>query len=321
MVAEFISTGDSIKVGVKGKDIPAGGWLIWNDFVLTFIGNELEDMQPIAKQAADMYREYLEEHMAAATKAELQACIDNIDNAPDVATLLDAYKSIGDVVDKAINSINLYKTLDAAIARLDEKIADKAETATKEAVEAAEALSDELAKAYDEGAINDEDIPATLERIEKAIKALNMPDVTGASDDNPIDMTDIITNPRYDNGSAATLNGWTNVDGKATAEYENSHYGVAEGWNSAFDLYQDLTDMPEGTYHVMLQGLYRQEGTGTDTKIWQYGYAEKKGVLDILSEEAKTDVPEYDARAKMYANGDSVAFKPWILIGTEDWDE
>ena len=321
MVAEFISTGDSIKVGVKGQDIPKGGWLIWNDFVLTFIGNELEDMQPIAKQTADMYREYLEEHMAAATKAELQACIDNIDNAPDVATLLDAYKSIGDVVDKAINSMNLYLTLDAAIARLDEKIADKAETATKEAVEAAEALSDELAKAYDEGAINDEDIPATLERIEKAIKALNMPDVTGASDDNPIDMTDIITNPKYDNGSAATLNGWTNVDGKATAEYENSHYGVAEGWNSAFDLYQDLTDMPEGTYHVMLQGLYRQEGTGTDTKIWQYGYAEKKGVLDILSEEAKTDVPEYDARAKMYANGDSVAFKPWILIGTEDWDE
>ena len=134
-------------------------------------------------------------------------------------------------------------------------------------------------------------------------------------------MTKLITNPKYDNGSAATLNGWTNVDGKATAEYENSHYGVAEGWNSAFDLYQDITGLKEGTYHVMLQGLYRQEGTGTDTKIWQYGYAEKKGVLDILSEEAKTDVPEYDARAKMYANGDSVAFKPWILIGTEDWDE
>lgn len=321
MVAEFISTGDSIKVGVKGQDIPAGGWLIWNDFVLTFIGNELEDMQPIAKQTADMYRDYLEEHMAAATKAELQACIDNIDNAPDVATLLEAYKSIGDVVDKAINSINLYKTLDAAIARLDETIAETAETTTKEALEAAEALSDELAKAYDEGAINDEDIPATLERIEQAIKALYMPDVTGASDDNPIDMTKLITNPRYDNGSAATLNGWTNVDGKATAEYENSHYGVAEGWNSAFDLYQDITGLKEGTYHVMLQGLYRQEGTGTDTKIWQYGYAEKKGVLDILNEEAKTDVPEYDARAKMYANGDSVAFKPWILIGTEDWND
>ncbi len=319
MVAEFISTGDSIKLGVKGQDIPAGGWLIWNDFVLTFIGNELEDMQPIAMEAAEMYRDYLNEHMAAATKAELKAFIDNIDNAPDVATLLEAYKSIGDVVDKAINSMNLYKTLDAAIARLDEKIAEKAETATKEAVAAAEALSDELAKAYDEGAINDEDVPATLERIEQAIKDLNMPDVTGASDDNPIDMTDVITNPRYDNGSAATLNGWTNVDGKATAEYENNHYGVAEGFNTAFDLYQDLIKMPEGTYHVMLQGLYRQEGTVTDAKIWQYGYAEKKGVLDILNEEAKKDVPEYDARAKMYANGDSVAFKPWILIGTDDW--
>ena len=319
MVAEFISTGDSIKVGVKGQDIPAGGWLIWNDFVLTFIGNELEDMQPIAMEAAEMYRDYLNEHMAAATKAELKACIDNIDNAPDVATLLEAYKSIGDVVDKVINSMNLYLTLDAAIARLDEKIADKAETATKEALNAAEALSDELAKAYDEGAINDEDIPATLERIEQAIKDLNMPDVTGASDDNPIDMTDVITNPRYDNGNGATLNGWTNVDGKATAEYENNHYGVAEGFNTAFDLYQDLIKMPEGTYHVMLQGLYRQEGTIIDAKIWQYGYAEKKGVLDILSEEAKKDVPEYDARAKMYANGDSVAFKPWILVGTDDW--
>lgn len=321
MVAEFISTGDSIKVGVKGQDIPAGGWLIWNDFVLTFIGNELDDMQPIAKQTADMYRDYLEEHMAAATKAELQTCIDNIDNAPDVSTLLEAYKNIGSVVDKVINSINLYMTLDSEIARLDEKIVEKAETATKEAINAAEELSKELALAYDEGSINDEDVPATLERIEKAIKALNMPDVTGASDDNPIDMTDVITNPKYNNGSNATLNGWTNVNNKATAEFENSHYGVAEGWNSAFDLYQDLTDMPEGTYHVMLQGLYRQEGTGPDAKTWQYGYAEKKGLLDLLNEDAKTDVLEYDARAKMYANGDSVAFKPWILIGTEDWDE
>lgn len=319
MQADFLIVGDEVKVGMYGDNIPAGGWLIWSDFALEFLGNDIEVMQPIAETTADQYRDLLNEPMAATTKAALQAAIDAIDNPESQDALLDAYKNIGPASDAALKSIDLYIELDKAIAELNNTMIEEAETTTAEALEAAEALADEMAIAYEDGTIDDEDIPAALERIQKAISALHMPDVTLASDENPIDMTKLIINPKYSNGTAATLSGWTNTDNKSTAEFENADYGYAEGWNTSFDLYQDLEGMPEGTYHVIVNGLYRQAGTETDAKIWRYGYAEQKGALDLLDEASKTDVPEYIARGKFYANGDSLAFKPWIFIGTDEW--
>ncbi len=80
-----------------------------------------------------------------------------------------------------------------------------------------------------------------------------------ASPDNPIDMTDRIVNPSYTNGSS----GWT---GSPTVNYE-----CAEKYAATYDVYQTISNLPNGWYKVTAQGFYRY---GSYTLEEHKGYAE-----------------------------------------------
>ena len=66
--------------------------------------------------------------------------------------------------------------------------------------------------------------------------------------DNPLDMTSRIVNPQFDSAS-----GWTGspVIGGASNNLN------AEKYNTTFDVYQTLYDMPNGWYCLKAQGFYR----------------------------------------------------------------
>ncbi|MCR5130117.1 MAG: hypothetical protein K6C10_01480 [Prevotella sp.] len=326
MTADFLAYGDSIKVGVQGDDIPGYGWLIWDDMEVIYLGDDVETMQPIAQYAADDAKQYVDGIMSSEAREALQACINGIENAGSAEELLNAYKNIGDAVDNARASVKLYQRLINANEQLSDLILEYGESASEEALTAAENLMVEMESAIDAGSIKDEDVEAAIQRIIEAGNALKMPkDVMSATDDDPKDLTGLIKNPTYfDNYNiAVTSEGWTDPDGNFSAQGTpiqgiNDEIGFAEGWNTSFDFYQDITGLPEGTYRVVVSGLYRQVSTTAHAKTFQYGYAEKLGVLDMLNEDAKTEVMEIVERAKVYANGDSVAFTPWIFIEDND---
>ena len=235
---------------------PGYGWLIWDDMKVIYLGDTPEVMRPIAQTAADDANYLLDEKMAEATRDALLACIDGINNGTTKEELLNAYKNIGAAKEAAEASIEAYKKLQKELDKLNDLINKYGSAATPEAQSKADEVYNKYNEMYENGSIKDEDIDAAIAEMIKAGKGLLMPaNIDEGSDSNPIEVTQLITNPTYFEDFTSTLNGWTNVDGKAGVMTCEDVIGYAEGWNTSFDLYQDIEGLPEGTYRVSVDGL------------------------------------------------------------------
>lgn len=342
MTCDFLGLGIDypVKIGVKGRDVPGYAWLIWDDFEMIYLGNDLTTMKSIAQNTADNLREEfyvdgeLKNAMAAAAKKGLDDCISGIENATSVDALVEAYKNADPAADAARKSVAAYKKVQTELDKLNDKIVDKADKALPERLNTAVELAQEIENGLAEGSIGDDEetVNALIKRIDDAIAGLNLPgNYAEASDDNAIDFTDMITNPKYIDSytNEGSLSGWTEK-GIHNVDVRDYVIGYAEGWgdsaeNATFDIWQDIKGLPEGTYEVKVNGLFRQGGPAADAKMTQYAYAEALGKLDLLSDEAKKDVPEYTGAGQFYAVGNGVeSYKPlhrWIFIGTDEWTE
>ena len=334
MEAEFLAFGEPVKLGVKGKDIPGYGWLIWDDMKVIYLGDTPEIMRPIAQYAANDANYLLDEKMAEATRDALLACIDGINNGTTKEELLTAYKNIGAAKEAAEASIEAYKKLQKELDKLNDLINKYGSAATPEAQSKADEVYNKYNDMYENGSIKDEDIDAAIAEMIKAGKGLLMPaNIDEGSDSNPIEVTQLITNPTYFEDFTSTLNGWTNVDGKAGVMTCEDVIGYAEGWNTSFDLYQDIEGLPEGTYRVTVDGLYRQQNSTVDLAITQKELADKYGKADKLGEDYNTyvtnpdadrsvwqraEIPAYDPRGRFYANNDTAVFHRWADVANFD---
>ena len=315
MYVDFIATGEPVKIGIKGT-VLGYAWTIWDDFKLTFLGKDVDDMLPVAQASIDEAKAMLAQPMSNEARANLNAAIAAAEGATEGNALIDAYVELGKVKDATQASINAYNRLKVENEGLASAIIEYAETATDEAIATANALNAEIEEGLAAGIYTDAQIDEKIAEIAEALVGLKNPKGEG-SDVNPLDYTARIINPLFTNGKT----GWTEAEefaGKVTVEQETTSLGTqigfAEGWNTSFDIYQDINRLPEGTYRVRVQGLYRQEGTDPDAKNWKYGYAEKNGLLDLLTDEEKENVIDFDPRAKIYANGDTIDFTRWIFL-------
>ena len=107
----------------------------------------------------------------------------------------------------------------------------------------------------------------TSEKLEEYTKALEAAEAIGAAADvrkvleplgldkatpeNPVDITVIVKNPNYDEGST----GW---DGAITVD---SRLHNAERYNTQFDVSQTIKSLPAGCYLVKVQAYYRDGGS------------------------------------------------------------
>ena len=323
MSVDFLSLGEPTKLGILAEGLPAHSWIIWDDFKLTYIGDDLETMKEVAAKEAKGATDIIDEGnpMSNEAKEALENCVNQVNAAEDIDALLEAYKNINLAVDNARKSIANYKRVESALAELNDVMGDTYDTATKEAYDAAEALYEELMAGIDGGTIKDSEIEDVIARIIAAKRALLIPsNFADATDDNHVDFTKVIENPRYfnDNTLTATLAGWTNVDGKTTVEAENDEIGVAEGYSTSFDFYQDINGLPEGTYLVKVDGLYRQGSAPNEAKMVQYNLAVTAGKLDLLNEDDKKDIDNYSPRGEFYANDDVKTLARWNFMEDEN---
>lgn len=331
MTCDFLGLGADypVQIGVRGRNIPGWAWLIWDDFELIYIGSELKDMEPIAQQAADAAKEEFPSFdEIEANKAKwdaLEACVNVLSDPQSVDELVEAYKKLDGARNDLRSSIEAYAKLRKENDKLNDEIVKYSETASAEALDAADALYTEVETMLADGTIADEDIDAQIEKIIAAKRALHMPanwkDATG---ENPVDMTAMIENPKYFD-DAATMNAWE-YEGVNNVEAENGEIGFAEGWGSSaeaatFDIHQTITDLPAGTYKVMVSGLFRQGGVDAEKKMTQYEYAEKLGKLDMLNDAAKKDVQEYNGAGQFYGNGVYKPLHRWNYIVTDEWND
>jgi len=318
MYVDFIATGEPVKIGIKGTAV-GYAWTIWDDFKLTFLGKEVDDMLPVAEASIKEAKALLEYPMSNEARQRLNAAIAAAEGATDGNALIDAYVALGTVKDATQASIDTYSRLKFENEKLAQAIIDYADKASDEAIANANALNAEIEEGLAGGIYNDDQVQEQIDRIADAI--IDLQNVVGT--DYPIDYTARITNPKYLDGKT----GWSEAEGfegVVTVEQQSNsegNIGIAEGWNKGFEIFQEIRRLPEGSYRVSVRALYRQEGSGVDTKIWRYGYAESLGKLDMLSEADKTDVPAFDPRAKLFANGDSVDLARWIFIPENEDDK
>lgn len=89
-----------------------------------------------------------------------------------------------------------------------------------------------------------------------------------ASETNPVDITALLVNPKFDEGNK----GWTGNPTLTSDQAIEAELGAAEMWNCNFDVYQTIYSLPAGCYKVECQALYRDAGDATAAyNNWWYG--------------------------------------------------
>lgn len=163
----------------------------------------------------------------------------------DISSLVVAYEKVSDALATAMHSYSNYEQLYSAYCKLGIAIKTCVNISLRED---AIALYNKAEKAYQELKLGNEEVQILIEEIEKMNVMLKVPDMSGATDENPIDVTGFINNPKYEEYNNDWLgNGWL-----MHLDYHN-----VEFYNENFYYYQTLTGLPDGMYKVEMQGFYR----------------------------------------------------------------
>ncbi len=280
--------GGSMPIGFKIENHASTSWVIFRDFRLEYLGNDPTYIRPVLQNKMDEAKnDFVSQKMAAADKAALdnavaagQTALDNNDGD----AMMNAFNAIATAETQAKASIAAYAQLAASYDSLAAQY-DASEKATAEARTTAKTLLDEVKAALNDGTIAVADIPAKQAEMKAARKALM---ILPGSDDEPSKYTSWIQNPTY--GSA---DGWT-VNKTAGDGTPGIEYNTMEIWNATADVYQDIEGLPEGTYQVRVQSLFRPVSA---EEAWK----------DLLGD----SIENYGEHAVIYANWDSIAPSYW----------
>ena len=196
--------------------------------------------------------------MSADARKGLEDAMDAANTADDADTMFNALTGLNAAIAKAHSSINAYSKLNDALYALLSAADQYGNSASEEASNAAVAIYDELSDGMNKGAYDDAEIDEKVEAINAAIAALRVPAID-PTDEQPIDFTDWIVNPAFDEENA---DGWTiAIETRTNAGYQSASYsGTAsisqfiEVWRNNNDplgdgeVFQNISYLPEGTY-------------------------------------------------------------------------
>ena len=129
-------------------------------------------------------------------------------------------------------------------------------------------LTDNTAAAAQWMLLTKEDMVATLD---------------GATAENPADATFFISCPNFGRNDTRFSTAWQG----SPARGGNNDNMCAEKWNCTFDVYQDLTGLPNGYYTVSVQGFYRAGWGGTTDETRNsmfYANSDSVALVSINSE-------------------------------------
>ena len=105
------------------------------------------------------------------------------------------------------------------------------------------------------------------------------------------DVTGLIVNPQFSDRSE----GWT-----LSAPFTTADGKVAEYWNTNFDFYQDLQDMPAGDYELGVQGFFRY-GSASDAYSSHNDGTEKLNAVLYANDTVQPMMSIFDAHSYSYS--------------------
>ena len=280
--------GGSMPIGFKIENHSDGSWVIFRDFRLEYLGNDPVYIKPVLdNKIKEAQTDFVGQKMAAADKAAIDKAVAEGQAATagtDGDAMMSAFTAIANAEDQAKASMKAYTELTATYDSLQAQY-DGSDKATAEAKASALNLLNEVKAMLNDGTIAAADVPAKQVEMRAAMKALM---VQPGSDDDPTKYTAWIQNPTY-----GKQDGWT-VNKKAGDGNPGIQYNTMEIWNATADVYQVIEGLPEGTYEVRVQSLFRPVSAD---EAWK----------DLLGD----SIEDYGKRAVIYANSDSITPTYW----------
>jgi len=258
-VVKGVVTDGTLTVGIKCLDgTIEGRWPLWDNFRLTYIGMDLEAIEEVIASYAETVETLQDLRVNAALLAAVNEAYEAGQNAEDGGEAFDALVALIDAIVVADENAEAYDDLEEANEMLIETIESYEESPV---VDKATALGAEVAAALEEASYDTAEILVKLAEIEDICAQLRVPSGEGASDETPIDFTEVIVNPSFETGD---LTGWTATKGDDTGVKENSNgtYTIsnADGsyvfntWKNVatfdYDVTQTINYLPAGVYEL-----------------------------------------------------------------------
>lgn len=253
--------GGVMKIGVRNYK-STHVWALWSNFKLTYEGKTVEAIREVLSSNIEKMQVYLEnneDNLNDKAKADLQDAITSATEAgkgSNADAMWEALKAANTSFAQAQESAVAYTALLAALDELDGVAGDYYENASAEA----QAEFDEV-KSIDYSEMTAEELNALLERVKTVASKLKVPNTSGVSDDNPIDMTSLIVNSTFD-----TIGDFTGWEGDSFGAGGTTST-CAERYNMNYNTYQDILGLPAGTYKLTVAGFYRQGSIANDYLI------------------------------------------------------
>ena len=168
---------------------------------------------------------------------------------------------------------------------------------------------------------------STLEELEDAEASISQAIIDlwkdVATADEPVDFTSALTNPDFSTGDDT---GWSYDSDLATPTVDATYLNC-EVWNDNFNVYQELTDLPEGVYRVDIQAFYRAGDDETDNTYYiadptKYNYSKlyaESAVLGTTQQKSVKRIQEEAQDAPLLGDVDDADTWPYDSE-TEDAD-
>lgn len=241
-------------------------WAAWDNIRLTQYLADTEEqakflwMQDELAAIESAIKELLGQHMQASLEQALTASLNAIPEVADYAAATALMETIKTQMADAEKSIEAYAALLATIEAADEQLAE----GYPEGVDEFDAAISVATAYYDEAAGDVEATMAAVAQLNDDIFVYQMLNANGEIG-FPVENR-FMTNPSMRKGNQ----GWS---GSAPGlEHE-----VMEFYDCDFDMYQTLTNVPNGMYVVKVQGFYRTGGNDS-------GAAYQAGTENITAE-------------------------------------
>lgn len=268
-VSAVLTEQGDITFGVKADQLESNSWVIWYGFSLEY-NNAIDDdvLKKELEALLEEFNTYLgenENNMNDHAKNDAQDTAADAENAidsGDADKMSNAITALQTAFDAAKANVEAFTAYNAEYSNFTQAKDDYYDDASAGAQSAYEAVESNIENLDD---MTTAEILQLIEDMKSAAAALKLPSgYDEATDDNGIDMTDLIINPSFETGD---FTGWT-YNTKATgdtriADNSNSTYTIenADGsyvfntWSGSapeggFYVSQVLIGLPAGTYEL-----------------------------------------------------------------------
>ena len=259
--------GDELRIGVVAKGMIMREWVIFDNFRMIYRGKQAQYVQPYLQEAIDAAAVTLTQPMAKDAKAlleEAKAAAEAVINSTDGDELFNALVAIYAANDSVEASADLFAELKDAAEQLQDAMMIYQTTATDEAMDAAYDLLNQMMVGVEASALTKEEAQALLGQVDKVINELILGNYKNASDDNVMNFTALLASPSFEDeiAGAGSAAGWTGADGALGS-------GGYEFFQKTFDLYQELKNIPNGTYRIEVSAYERIGSSVDDYKTYK----------------------------------------------------